>query len=453
MDREFVINYLKTRNYWWQTREVSQADKGIIREEYLKKIEEIEGLERIISLSGIRRSGKTTILYQYIDRLLKTRDPQKIVYVSMDDLHGRIDSIHDLLNTYFELTGIDPVREDVYIILDEIHVRKEWQTQLKYYLDSHAACKFIVSGSSKTMLYKDASESLVGRIRFIDVFPLTFREFVEFNGVSLPEELRAGIDDFQELEKAYFSVITQKQRLVHLMNLYLEVGGYPEWFKIRDIERWHRVLVEDYFSLILFRDIVCVFRVKDAMLLERLARDIAMFSTERFTYKGLSERLGVDRETLKLYLYYLTSSMLISIADVYTRARKAVEKREKKLYFCEEGLRKALTLDTDKGRSAENVVAWHLIKRGYGSKVFFKPYYWKNKHEVDFIYDDSVIILPVDVAYRGHVRSTDAKGIVEFMRAFDQSTGIIVSMDEFRKDVIDGRDVLFIPIWFFLLVL
>lgn len=97
MDREFVINYLKTRNYWWKTREVSQADKGIIREEYLEKIEEIEGLERIISLSGIRRSGKTTILYQYIDHLLKTRDPQKIVYVCMDDLHGRIDSIHDLL--------------------------------------------------------------------------------------------------------------------------------------------------------------------------------------------------------------------------------------------------------------------------------------------------------------------------------------------------------------------
>jgi len=124
------------------------------------------------------------------------------------------------------------------------------------------------------------------------------------------------------------------------------------------------------FSLILFRDIVGVFRVKDPILLERLTRDIAVFSPERFTYSGLSERLGVDRETLKLYLYYLTSSMLISIADVYTRSGKAAEKREKKLYFCEEGLRKGLTLDMDNGRSAENVVAWHLIKGGYGPKVF-----------------------------------------------------------------------------------
>ncbi len=125
--------------------------------------------------------------------------------------------------------------------------------------------------------------------------------------------------------------------------------------------------------------------MKDGTLLERLVSDIAMFSTERFTYRGLSERLGVDRETLKLYLYYLSSSMLAAIANVYTHAKGAVEKREKKLYFCEEGLRKSLTLDKDKGMSAENVVAWHLIKRGYGSKVFFKPYYWKNKYKVDFI--------------------------------------------------------------------
>ena len=144
---------------------------------------------------------------------LKTSDPQKIVYVSVDNLLGKVDSIHDILNAYFELTGIDPVSEEVYIFLDEIHTREGWQTQLKYYLDSHATCRFIVSGSSKTLLYKDASESLVGRIRFIDVFPLTFKEFIEFSGVSVPEELHARIDDFQELEKAYFSVITERQRL------------------------------------------------------------------------------------------------------------------------------------------------------------------------------------------------------------------------------------------------
>ena len=63
---------------------MSQADEGIIRKEYIEKIQEIKDLERITCLSGIRRTGKTTILYQYLDHLLKTSDPQKIVYVSVE---------------------------------------------------------------------------------------------------------------------------------------------------------------------------------------------------------------------------------------------------------------------------------------------------------------------------------------------------------------------------------
>jgi predicted AAA+ superfamily ATPase len=104
MDKEFVISYLKTRNYWWQTREVSPADKGIHRHEYIEKIRAIEKLERIVCLSGIRRSGKTTILYQYIDHLLKNADaePQKVVYVKVDDLLRKMDSIHDVLNIPFK---------------------------------------------------------------------------------------------------------------------------------------------------------------------------------------------------------------------------------------------------------------------------------------------------------------------------------------------------------------
>jgi predicted AAA+ superfamily ATPase len=79
----------------------------------------------IVCLSGIRRSGKTTILFQYIDRLVRDADakPQKIVYAKMEDLLGKVDSVHDFLSIYHELTGINPVEENVYIFLDEIHVQ------------------------------------------------------------------------------------------------------------------------------------------------------------------------------------------------------------------------------------------------------------------------------------------------------------------------------------------
>ncbi len=455
MDKEFLISYLKKRNYWWETKNVELSDRGTQRQDYLDKIQESDNLERIICLSGIRRSGKTTILYQYIDLLLKTKKPEEIVYAKIDDLLGKIDSIHDILNTYHELTGIDPSRESIYFLLDEIHVMKEWQLQLKYYTDAHAKCRFIISGSSKTLLYRDASESLAGRIRFLDVFPLTFREFLEFNNIDLSGMLsqKPDLESFEDIEKAYHSIIAHKQSILHFLSQYFDTGGYPEWFKIRDMEQWYRTIVEDYFALILFRDIVSVFKVKDPILLEKMVRDIAAVSTNRFTYKGLSERLDIDRETVKLYLYYLQSSMMVFVADVFAPSKKAAEKRAKKLYFWEEGLRRALTLDRDDGKAAENIAAWHLIKKGRESKPFFEPYYWKNKYEVDFVYDDSKKVIPIEIKYREHPSNADLKGLLEFMEIEDLNVGIVVTKDTFRKGEIEGRQVLFIPIWLFLLLI
>jgi predicted AAA+ superfamily ATPase len=452
MDKEFLISYLIKRNYWWQTKNVTPSDRGTQRPDYVGRIQEVDKLERIICLSGIRRSGKTTILYQYIDLLLKTKKPEEILYVKIDDLIGKIDSIHDILNTYHELTGIDPSKGSTYFLLDEIHVMKDWQLQLKYYIDAHAKCRFIISGSSKTLLYMNASESLAGRIRFLDVFPLTFREFLEFNNIDLSGMLPKNPDltSFEDIEKTYHNIIAHKQSILHFLNLYFDTGGYPEWFKIRDMEQWHRTIVEDYFALILFRDIVSVFKVKDPILLEKMVRDIATISTNRFTYKGLSERLDIDRETLKLYLYYLQSSMMVFVADVFAPSKKAAEKRAKKLYFWEEGLRRALTLDRDDGKAAENIAAWHLIKNGRESKPFFEPYYWKNKYEVDFVYDDSKKVIPIEIKYREHPTNADLKGLTEFMEMEDLDTGIVVTKDTFKKG---ERQVVYIPMWFFLLLI
>ena len=465
MDKEFIVTYLQKRNYWWKTGSVDLIDKGNIRQEYLDKIQDLSKLERIICLTGIRRSGKTTVLYQYIDHLLNLKnsslkdfDAKKIVYVKIDDLIGKFDSIHDILDIYHELTGIDPSKEKVYFLLDEIHVQKDWQLQLKYYIDAHAECKFIISGSSKALLYLDASESLAGRITFIDVFPLTFREFLKFNDIPIDEiaSQSKNLCDLGDIEKSYHNALTHKHDIVHLLKQYFNAGGYPEWFKIKDMDVWHRTIVEDYFALILFKDIVSVFKVKDPLLLEKLVRDIAVFSTERFTYNGLSERLGVNRETLKLYLYYLQSSMMVFVADVYAPSKKAAEKRPKKLYFWEEGLRRALTFDKDDAKSAENIVAWHLIKRGMGSRSFFSPKYWKNKYEVDFVYDDSKMVIPVEVKYRNQSTGSDVRGLVEFMEKYDlignPNVGIVVTKDIFKKEKFGEYTILHIPIWIFLIV-
>jgi len=448
MDKEFVIGYLKKKNYWWTTKKIDDDDKGMRRPDYLKKIQEILPLERIICITGLRRSGKTTLLFQLSDILLHNNvKPEQIVYVKLDDLLGKIDDIRDILSIYNELTGIDPKTNKVFFILDEIHFFPKWQFHLKSLIDDKYSSKFIISGSSKTLLYKDASESLAGRIRFIDVFPLTFREFVQFHGhtIDLPKSA-----DFKDLQQWYYKLIPEKERFLHLFRLYLQVGGFPEWFKIKDQKQWQKILVDDYLSLILFKDIVYVFKIKDPILLEKLVHELAFFSTNRFNYSKLSNRLDADRETIKLYLYYLMSSGLIFISEVFLKSKKARERVEKKMYLWEEGLRKSITLDEREDVAVENIVAWHMIKKGMEEKAFFTPFYWKNSYEVDFVFDAKTCFA-VEVKYKNN--PSDIKGLIEFSKKFDTKKDIVVTKDLFDCKIVDKQEILYIPAWVFLLSL
>ena len=444
-----MVKYLKLKNYWWDAGKIAESDKGRRRDEYLSRIYDGLGLERIICISGIRRSGKTTIMHQVISELLDEVPPQRLVYMKMDDLLGKVEDVRGVVDTYQEITGVDPREEEVYVFIDEIHFLKGWQLQLKYYIDLKFRCRFIISGSSKTLLYKDASESLVGRIRFVDVYPLSFREFARFSGIPVPQEtVHPDEISFEELRKSYYDMLPRKEKISYTLNTYLEVGGYPEWFKVNDVRKWQEILVDDYFSLILFRDINFVFKIKDPILLEKLVREVASFSTNRFSYLALSNRLDADRETIKLYLYYLESSMLIFISEIYARKKKARERREKKIYFWEEGMRRALTFDDDPGKAVENVVAWHLSKSGAS-----RPYYWKNTHEVDFIYQGSRGVVPVEVKFSSKINASDVKGLTEFLKRYPSSHGIVVTRDLFDSRTINGKKAFFIPAWLFLISL
>ncbi|MEW5955844.1 MAG: ATP-binding protein [Candidatus Micrarchaeota archaeon] len=451
MDRDFVAGYLREMNYWWEGKPLGSKETGIARPDYTKRVREALEYERIVCLSGIRRAGKTTLMFQVINGLLPETDCKKIVYARLDDLIGKIDDVRDIVGLYHELTGVDARREKVFFFFDEIHVMSGWQRQLKHFIDAHYPAKFVVSGSSRTLLYKDASESLAGRITFVNVFPLTFREFLEFKGVKLPFEKQCLAEaSFAKIRAAYDAVAGEKSAVAHAFSEYLAAGGFPEWFKVRDLREWRRMLVEDYFSLMLFKDIVSVYKVKDPLLLERLVKEIARMSTNRFSYLSLSNRFDVDRETLKLYVYYLKSSAMVSVADVYSKNRKASERREKKLFFCEEGLRKALTLDEDPGRAVENAAAAHFIVEGTRHDAFFEPSYWKNDLEVDFVYDDGRTLLPVEVKYQRSINAADLKGIIDFAKKFGAKKAFVASRDVLEKRSVSGTQVIIAPAWLLL---
>ncbi|MGA1821376.1 MAG: ATP-binding protein [Thermoplasmatota archaeon] len=443
MNRESLMVHLKNINYWWTEGSVKDADHGIIRRKYIQRIEERTEIERIICISGVRRSGKSTLVYQYIRGLLeKGVEPKKIVLVKVDLCLRDLDDLRDIISVYKELTGIDPQNDRAYLFFDEVHYMDDWQVQVKEFIDMKYRSRFFVLGSSVTMMFKDASESLAGRISFIHVDPLSFREYLIFSGFDLPGE--APLDDMHK------ALIDKKDLILHHLGNYIETGGFPEWFKINDIERWRRILFEDYLSLILMKDIVHVFKIKDPRLLENLVREVAHLSCERFSYKGLSERLDSDRETIKLYLYYLKTSGLIHVMKVYSKKKISRERSEKKIYFFDEGMRKALTLDMGGIRFSEVMAASHLTALGKEMNYLFEPHYWKNDREVDYVYENRGVLVPVETKYRND--PGDINGVIEFLEKYHLKRGIIVTKDTFKiEDHGDTGVIQFIPLWLFLI--
>ncbi len=442
MKQEDLVAYLKEVNPWW-SGEFPKNMLGTPREGYLPKIYDAMKHRNIIAVLGLRRAGKTTLLFQLAKKLLD--ESKRVVFCRIEDIYEDLTSIKEIIDAYELLTGVDLKKEEAIFLLDEIQFFEKWQTELKRFVDSGYNIKFVVSGSSKIQIYRDASESLVGRISFVEVAPLSFFEFVVFSGFKV-EKPEFDLDP-KKLQLAYYKLIDKKNRLHSILEEYLEIGGFPEWFKVRDRLRWKDTLLNEYLALTIFKDIVRLFKIKDPLLIQKLAKDTAMNSTERFNYSGIAKRLDTDRETVRLYLSYLSSSRLCYILDPYTRGGKLREKREKKLIFGEVGMKNAI-VGSDKSKDAETVVALHLIHHGNSEKSFFNPFYWRDDTEVDFVLESDDLLIPVETKYRSEIKESDLDRIKKFMSEFKCKQGIVVSRDNF--DV--KNDVIILPIWFFLLM-
>lgn len=238
--------------------------------------------------------------------------------------------------------------------------------------------------------------------------------------------------------------------MLRIFKEYMNVGGYPEWFEIKNMDRWKKTLAEEYLAIILFRDVVRVFRARDPVLLESLTRYAALNSSSRMNYSKLASETGSDIETVKLYLNYLATAGLIQISNYYTRG-KTESRKEKKMYFGEAGLMNAL-YPMEEGKTVETLVAINLLHAIRRSRhIFENLFYWKNKYEVDCVFESKGRLLPVEVKYRED--PSRVEGLLEFMEDYPVDRGIVVTKDLLERKIIDGREIIFVPAWLFLLAL
>lgn len=415
------LESLNNWNPWWTTKEVPAALHGVprvINPLIFKALPERE----IIALTGIRRGGKTTIIYQIIASLLKDHKPFQLLYVNLDDEVLKQESLDSIYSFYRQQKNPD---EFAFVFFDEIQNINEWEKFLKKYYDLREKVKFVISGSSANLLRGEFSTLLTGRNLTFTIFPLSFNEFLDF----------AKVD--------YKSVTTKtKSRLFYELNHYLEFGGLPEvYFKDKELKE---ILLKQYFDDIIYKDIVKRHNI-NANKITSLAIYLLTNIANPFTIRKIKNFTGLSIDSIRDYLSYLENAYLVLPVEHFSYSLKETAQRPKKSYALDSGLRNIVgfRFSSDIGRLAENCVRAELQRRGC------EVYYWKEKGEVDFVIknkDNS--LTAINVSFTDEMDNREIQSLLDFKERFKKAQKLIILTKDTEEE---KKGISFVPLWKWLL--
>jgi len=402
-------------NPWWEAEEVP---RGFLPPQKRTLFEELDrSLDRRFMdvIVGLRRTGKTTLMFQLMDSLLKRGvDPRAILYFTFDE---RSMDLREIVRGYEERVLRARIREKkAYIFLDEVHKLLGWPEKLKLIYDLNPKAKLVVSGSASLNLMRGAKESLAGRCVFHRLDPLSFGEYLRLRGERIPQP-----EDFEIFER----------RLSISLQEFLP-RGFPEVIFMGDREA-RRYVKELVLERILYRDIPESFAADDIELLRLLAEYICSFPGAILNVESLSKDFGRARKTIRDYLEYLELTFLIRRISNLRGSKLAASRKNRKGY----PYHPTLCTTQEEPRIAETLV-------GNESGA---DHYWRLRgFEVDFVLKDGAP-LPIEVKYKKKIDERDLKGIQAFCKRFGLRRGIVVTEETMAN--LEGLEL--VPLLWFVL--
>lgn len=417
-------------NPWWNQTYHFEKIKRDLFEDIRRWIDRKE----IISILGVRRSGKTTLLYETIDYLIhqKKIDPNNIFFIKADD--ERIEK-ENFINTMLEeyMVWKNP-KGKIYVFIDEIQEIEGWEKTLKRIYDLECERKKIfISGSNASLLKEELSYLLTGRCAYFELFPFNYKEYLRSQKIELHDEM---------------DTISQKTSLRNKLISYIEYGGFPEIVLEKNEERKEELL-RFYFESILYRDIVKRKKIRNVEKLDRMVKWYLQNISAYANYEKLGKFSNLSTDTIGEYTRFLQDAYLIFPINILAYSIKKQYINPKKIYVIDSGIRRIIgfTFSQDVGRIYENIVYIHLKQKQY------EIFYWKNKNECDFIVKDKEKIKSaIQVTHNlNQSKTREIQGLIEAMEEFNLQQGTIITENYEGKESIDKKTINFIPLWKWLL--
>lgn len=373
---EGIIDILKKWNPWEK-----EIDSGIKRTDYINRIMPYFERKEIIVLKGIRRAGKSTIIKQLIYELIKSNIAKKqILYLNLEDYgfanNLSIGLLDEVLEAYKQYSKN---KSRVYFCIDEIQKISGWEKWIRTKYDLNENIKFLISGSSASLLSKELSTLLTGRNLSFVIMPLSFNEYVYFikNG-SLEE--------------------------------YMKYGGLPE-VVLEESEEKKAYILQQYFEDIIHKDIIDRHAIRNTKQVLDLARYLVSASGSKVSVNKLSKIFGIAKETLQTYINYMIDAYLLFEVTYFSYSAKVRHDVTKlsKLYCLDNGFVNIVNIKYSKnqGQMFENTV---LIKLAESYKEIS---YWSELNaEVDFIAERTAI----NVTATDKIPAREYNGFEEFKK-------------------------------------
>lgn len=455
MEKNLILKEILGQNKHWKGDDSFFEAQKHKRKLFAKLIGYIAD-RQIISVVGIRRTGKTILLKQLIKYLIgeKKVDPKNILFLSFDEalVTGKL-TLKKYLDAYLEQAN-GQSKEKKFIFLDEIQYVAKWQHILKRYYDSSPDMKFFISGSSSLFIQKKATESLAGRIYEFNLLPLSFEEFLELAEVDVrmlekyqAYAVSAGKIIPAEKIKEYGLFLAEYENVLErLFEEYLYFHQFPEMAKEGNAEKIRKYIAEAVYKKTIEYDIPRLFGVEKIEELKFVFQILVNENGNLIELGRIASEAGIEENTLKKYISYFQESFLFHIVYNYSRSFRKSRRLQKKGYvsstnffavFHAEYAENAILKSQHIGRLAETYIG-NILKNKYQFVSFFR----KGNKEIDFAagndYLDKKSLALFEVKYVNQLRRDELKFISEMAEKFGKPHFVYTKKD-FK---IDGEKII-----------
>ncbi|OGF47360.1 MAG: hypothetical protein A2536_02985 [Candidatus Firestonebacteria bacterium RIFOXYD2_FULL_39_29] len=451
MTEELFYRLMAEFNGWWKTGSVNKELCPETKRKVFGRILEYVGKPQIIAIEGPRRVGKSTLIFQIIEHLLKTGvSPKEILYFSWDEsiTSNEQSGLDRLLEIYRERIAEDGKNPE-YIFIDEIQYLDLWQVHIKRFYDLNKGTKIFITGSGGVEISQKTKESLAGRVYKFELLPLSFNEYLEFKKVQNPgmkseepvlmyEKLKKNLPDFRVIEKHFEE--------------YIRRGGFPEVTEEPSKNVIYKYLSESVIDREIYKDIPQAFHLREVQLLKHLFNYACENTAQLFEISNLAKNLKASREVVGNYISFLEQSRLICVVENYAKSDINRARKSKKILVADPGLAVSVLKYYDDlfinkdylGHLVETTVLLHAFRK-FEAVNFYRD---STKREVDIITRTGKSVLPIEVGFTEEIHSI--ANLEYFMSKNNLLTGMLLSKKQMELRKIGNKKIVILPVSIYL---